>query len=246
MSDLLSIIDKVNRFNETNPSYYIAYGGDGTLLKAAHEHSDKILIPIRNYGWCSAHDSEVYIDMLFKNNFTEYAKLFSFKRLSYTLANNGNKVETSPLAMSEIVIRNHDPRQALRFNVYVNQSLYLENVMCDGVIVSTPFGSHGYFKSVTRTLFYDGIGLAFIAPTYGINNLILKSTDSILLQPLRSMTVDFVSDTQFETKVISDNYQIRIKYEDNDVKVVGYNTFMCQECRRNRNSTIINDQYFIN
>jgi NAD kinase len=48
--------------------------------------------------------------------------------------------------MSEIVIKSYNITQAIRFNLFINDNLYAQNVIADGVIFSTCLGSTGYFK----------------------------------------------------------------------------------------------------
>ena len=86
---------------------------------------------------------------------------------------NGNDV-TSGLALAEVQVKNKDITSALRFNVFVNGKKYYDNVIADALLASTPLGSTGYWKSITRMIFRDGYGMTFIAPTVGISSVILK------------------------------------------------------------------------
>ena len=64
-------------------------------------------------------------------------------------------------AINDIVIRNKDQYEAIRFNVKVNNKSLNSNFIGDGIVVSTVFGSTGYFNSITKTTFTKGLGLAF-------------------------------------------------------------------------------------
>ena len=74
-------------------------------------------------------------------------------------------------ALSEFTAVNADQTAALRFNIKINGKPIVENVIANGVIFATKLGSTGYFKSVARTIFTQGIGVGFIDPTYSVPNL---------------------------------------------------------------------------
>ena len=149
------------------------------------------------------------------------------------------------LALNEIQVKSNDITEALRFDVYVNGKKYYENVIADGVLFAAPNGATGYWKSVTRTIFRDGCGLAFIAPTVGISNLVLKSTDLVKLVLVRDASVALSYD---KIKVISDvskGTEIDMNLSAENLAIIGYEQFMCYDCRKNRNSTILQDQYIV-
>ena len=133
----------------------------------------------------------------------------------------------------------------------MNDRPYLSNCIADAVIYSSEMGSHGYWKSVTRTIFRgkDNVGLGFIAPTYGINNLILSAKDKIEIEFVRKCNLLITAGKSIKKVSISNtDYYNRFrltslggKYE---IKLAGYDIFCCYECRKNRNSTILNDMYF--
>lgn len=92
--------------------------------------------------------------------------------------------------IAEVSIKNCDPTSALRFDLSIDGKTYFRNVISDGIVASTPYGSTGYFKSIARMIFScDGIGVAFIAPTQGINNLVIDSKSAIEAYVTRSTDV---------------------------------------------------------
>jgi NAD kinase len=225
----------IEEFEKTNKKFAIAYGGDGTLLRTFHQNPDKSILPIRNYGMCKKHEN-ILNDVL---NGTKIAKADFQLYLADLLECDEQK------ALSEIQMISADPTCCLRFDVCINDMTYMENVIANGFILSTRLGSTGYFKSVARTIFRDGYGLGFICPTYGINNLILKSTDN----------VDIIFRRNCEAYLCFDHLKFSHTIKTGDIKsfrlssdhasLFGYKEFMCPECRKGRNSTIVNDQYKI-
>ena len=237
----MNIEDSIKAFEKTNKNCVIAYGGDGTLLEVARANEfKKAVFPIRNYGLCDEH-AQLFDELLGKAKICR-----EFKQTIHPLLEvrfNGK----SDVAAAEVTVKNKDITSCMRFDVIVNDKLYMENVICDGVIFATSLGSHGYFKSVTRTIFkgYDTIGIGFIAPTYSINNLVLELTDKISIRARRDTNIIITADKN----IYSDSFfkvddEITItNYAQQNLSLFGYDLFCCPRCRKNRNSTVINDQY---
>jgi len=247
--DNREIEEAVAKYNASSKSVYIAVGGDGTLLQAVRDNPKKVIIPVRNYGNCSSHQLEDIVNDLVNSpkkpkSLPSSLKIDVMPRLRYMYRKNGLPVDSAP-ALAEIAFKSIDITSAVRFDVYVNGHLYLENVIADGLVAATPLGSHGYFKSIARTMFYEGIGIAFIAPTYGICNLVLKSADSVIVRFRRDIEVNLSSDKTVETVKFKEGDCLNIGDACDNVSIAGYSTFMCPDCRRGRNSTVINDQYFV-
>lgn len=229
------IQEKIKLFEQQNKNFVISYGGDGELLRTFHQNPKKSIIPIRNYGMCGEH-SGLLNDLL---NCTSACKT-DFKFYQGDLLEHEDHV-----AMSEIQMTSSDPTCCLRFDVYVNDRLYMENVIANGFILATKLGSTGYFKSVTRTLFKEGIGLGFICPTYGINNLILQRTDCVDVVFKRNCEAYLCFDHLKFLRSIETGDKKTFRLSTDHVSLFGYDLFMCPECRKGRNSTIINDKYII-
>ena len=237
----------IDKLQKLHPDVLIVYGGDGTLASKWRKVFDvkKAIWPIRNYGMWQKHeellkalveDNELNLKDV-KFNLT----LHQLAEVHYPFEVDGDK----KLALNEIQVKSNDITEALRFNVYVNGKKYYENVIADGVLFAAPNGATGYWKSVTRTIFRDGCGLAFIAPTVGISNLVLKLTDFVKLVLVRDASVALSYD---KIKVISDiskGTEIDMNLSVENLAIIGYEQFMCYECRKNRNSTILQDQYII-
>jgi chromosome segregation ATPase len=148
-------------------------------------------------------------------------------------------------AMSEIQIISANPTQCLRFNVSINNKKFMENVIANGIILSTTIGATGYFKSVARTIFREGYGLGFICPTYGINNIVLKRTDNVDIEFIRSGKAHICWDNLIKEIDIEEGMKKNFTLASEHVSIFGYDIFMCQECRNNRNSTNVNDKYAV-
>ena len=149
------------------------------------------------------------------------------------------------MALAEMQLKNKDITSALRFNVFVNNKKFYDNVIADAVIASTPLGSTGYWKSITRTIFRDGFGLTFLAPTVGISSLVLKPTDFVKIEFTRNAILVVASDKDTNEKEVMPGDFVDVSLASDNMSIIGYDEFMCFECRKNRNSTILQDQYIV-
>lgn len=205
------------------------YGGDGTLVSEYRKYKDKCFLPIRNYGRC-----------------TEHADINSILKGKPLRQQQHWKIEMNgDTAISEVQVRNTDITSAIRFDITVNGKPYAANVIADGIIVSTALGSSGYFHSITNTIFRDGIGLAFLNPTHAIPHLVLSRVDTVGIKFIRSGTVKLAWD-----KIVSDETDVNdgdeyfVRSIPECIVTYGRDIFMCNECRRNRNSTILLNEEF--
>ena len=244
---LMNSNDLIAQFNKSNlaKQFTIAYGGDGELLKIAAEVGNKKgIIPIRNYSQCPEHRS--FLEELCTRDIKTRCLKSGLKyyKAPYVVAEVDCNEHTYK-GISEVVVKSHDPTEALRFSVIVNGKTYMKQCIADGFIFASKLGSHGYFKSVTRTLFTDdhSVGLGFIAPTYGICNLVLKATDDIIVKFERGTTTSIAYDKKFETTSLPSGSEVKLYQASEGVALYGYDIFCCPECRRLRNSTLVNDQY---
>ena len=245
MMDDKTLIDKFNA-SRVAKNMAIAYGGDGQLLKIVSQVGNKkSIIPIRNYGRCAKH-AKLLEEVVEGTNDRLDLKYSKQPFIDYSL--NGEKsIFKNQLVgpIAEIVWRSANPTEALRFSVLVNGKKYMEQCIADGVICSTALGSHGYFKSVTRTMFNDveSIGIGFIAPTYGLCNLVLKSTDKIDIILERDASTMLSADKCYKAIDSRKGSTLSVSLSLDGVSLYGYDVFCCPECRRLRNSTLVNDQY---
>jgi len=230
-------IEAIKSFQDRHPEIAVSYGGDGEILKTWREAkaSGKAIYPVRDYGRCEKH-----------------ARLFScvdFDRVvSYRQIICDCPQSESPLfkykAISEIQVKSEDVTSALRMDIYVNSRRFLQNVIADGIICSTAFGATGYFSSIARTLFIDGMGFAFIAPTLGVNNLVLPAESKIEIRLVRSAAVTVAADKTVYSLDMPAERPMRFYLDPAEsVKFVGLDEFHCPECRANRHGTALVNQY---
>lgn len=209
----------------------IAYGGDGTVLDIVRQTNGKRpIIPIRNYSCCSTHAD--FLDKLLDGKLESPLKLTRCPFITFSY--NG----ISDRGISEVTLKNADPTSALRFDLSIDGHPHLKNVISDGLIASTTYGSTGYFKSISRTIFScDGIGIAFIAPTQGINNLIANLSSNISITIIRETDAFLTADKVSQKVSLKAGDVIEISMADDAVSIFGLSEFHCQQCRALRHSS---------
>ena len=189
-------------YSEEEPELIIVYGGDGMFLIAERIFPSvpKILlkgseISSKGYDIDIEEAIKLYIE---KKYFIEKIKKLKATHIGY--------FETRELlAINDIVITNSLPTEAIRFKVKINGESLGENFIGDGVVISTPYGSGGYFSSITNETFKSGIGLAFNNITKSKEYIILKEEDKIEVEITRGPAV-----------LVSDNNRDFISIEHRD------------------------------
>ncbi len=142
--------------SERNPDFVIAYGGDGTILRAERKYPGVPKIPIRKKSICKKcksyeiNDLDYILDKL-KN------KEYRIEKKKKVEARIGGKRLT---ALNEIQVRNKMPCMALRFSMLADNRKFGE-VIGDGVVVATSYGSTGYYRAIGYKPFFKGIMLGF-------------------------------------------------------------------------------------
>lgn len=158
--DKLGIVEsaKKNKIKITpkNPDFVVTYGGDGTILKAEQKYPGVPKVPIRNSKVCSMcvsynKDSLDYLWNKLEN------KKFTLEKI--------NKVEAifkdkRVVAVNEVQIHNKDPRKAIRFDLTANRQRLTE-LIGDGLVFSTAFGSTAYYRALGLRPFKKGVRIGF-------------------------------------------------------------------------------------
>lgn len=163
---------------KSNPDVVLSVGGDGTLLLAEHKWPGIPKLHIgrsKTCGKCSILSPGRAITAL--ANGTLHIR--NEPTLQAILTTNG-KHTTLPVALNDVIVRNAHPSHALRFSVKSKTHTW-QNCIGDGIVVCTPFGSTAYYRSITKSQFTKGIGLAFNNPVSHQKPLVLKEHDNIVL-----------------------------------------------------------------
>lgn len=136
------------------PDIIIALGGDGTFLLAERRYPGIPKLLMRDSLTCAKCNNEPASSVLHRIASNKY-------RIERHIKLEARANTKRLLAVNDIVIRNAKQYEALRFNVFVNNKQIGGEFIGDGITIATPYGSTGYFSSITRKHFSKGVGIAF-------------------------------------------------------------------------------------
>lgn len=209
----------------SNPDVVISYGGDGTLLYSEKIYPGIPKLPIRDSLVCKKcpdHDEKFLLTKLLEGKL----KLQEFKKLETTI------FYKTLTALNDFVIRNASPIHAIRFQVTfpaAPNKLYIG----DGIVLSTPYGSTGYFKSVTGQTLETGWGLAFNNTTEQIPPVLLKEEDPITFKLLRgNATLSF--DNNNDLLTVDEGSELIFNLSDKVAKIYEAESLRCPACKVTR------------
>jgi len=149
------LIDNDLKIVSRDPDFVVAYGGDGTVLfsERTFPQVPKLIVKTskryRPYDYTLAE----IVHVLAKIRHGEFQVKEEMK-LETTVN------DTTLIALNEVQVRVKLPVYALRFSVLVDKREF-PDLIGDGVVVATPFGSTGYYTSTGGKRFSDGIGVSF-------------------------------------------------------------------------------------
>ena len=134
----------IDKYNQTAPELadiIIPIGGDGILLKSLHDFNelDKPFFGI-NYGsvgFLMNSSSNKDLNTVVKNS-----KSTDLKPLKMTAVDEDNKIYDS-IAYNEVSLMRQS-HQASKFQIKINDTTRMNELICDGVLVSTSAGSTAY------------------------------------------------------------------------------------------------------
>jgi NAD+ kinase len=154
------------------PDVVICVGGEGTFLFGELEYPGvpKLLIKHR-CAKCKSHDYGDVLDKLAKGRY----KVEEHGKLKAVVNGNARKSVT---AMNDINIHYALPC-AVGIDVSVNGEPITRNLLGDGLVVSTPWGSPSYYRSITGKTFSKGMGLAFNNPVDKTANLVVPDASIV-------------------------------------------------------------------
>jgi NAD+ kinase len=153
---------------EKDPDFVICYGGDGTVLFSERKFPGVPKLIIKTSRACRMYDYKL----------NDLRGLLSRIKAGDYQIHAEMKLETVAkderlVGLNEIQVHLKLPIYAVRFSISVDGREY-DELIGDGVIVATTFGSTAYYKATGGKSFKKGIGISF-------NNLHNKKAKSFVL-----------------------------------------------------------------
>lgn len=169
-----TLLDRGFVLEEDNPELIIVFGGDGSFLKAVHDHDGKgkyVLINTGHLGFFSDYSLEEIPEFL-QDVLEKDPSIESLPFLSYL-----SQREES-LALSDVVVQ---ADKTVDISVYLNDRLLCET-KASGIVIGTPVASTAYLGSLGSPAIINATDVyqyALIAPVR--NSLYLNPVDKAVL-----------------------------------------------------------------
>ncbi|MEK7077779.1 MAG: hypothetical protein AAB928_01645 [Patescibacteria group bacterium] len=200
------------RIVNTNPEAVVSYGGDGTLMESEYRYPGVPKLYLRNsrIGKLGHHkDNAAIIDHLAKGEYviSEHIKL------------EVSKSKKTLTGLNDIVVHNKDPRHAIRYTVSLNGDLMGGEIIGDGVVLATPLGSTGYYRSITDSYFESGIGLAFNNSTEQSDHIVLGENRVVTIEITRGPAVCY-ADNQKKFLELKEGDAVRVEKSSQVARII--------------------------
>ncbi|NQU98818.1 NAD(+)/NADH kinase [Candidatus Woesearchaeota archaeon] len=213
LSEMKNILkNKGLTYVTNNPDFVISLGGDGTFLYSEQLYPDVPKLLIRDSKICKkcvGDNRETILDFIKMNAYDIKEEM---------------KLETSfgknkLVAVNDVIVRNKNLNQAIRLEIHIDGERKHAELIGDGLVVSTPFGSTAYFNSITRETFDRGIGVAFNNPVEEHGHVILNENQVLKVKLLRG-DADIAADNNPKIYNLKEGNSITIRKSNNKTRII--------------------------
>jgi NAD+ kinase len=157
------------------PDVVLTYGGDGLLLHSEREWPGVPKLALRNSRFGKKCEPRTVEDALNRLARGELRAL----RQSKVRAEAAGQTR---VGLNDIIVHNARPMFSVRFRVWIDGESFGDEIVGDGLVVATTFGSTAYYRSITRSIFRVGLGLAFNNSTQSVDHLVVAEDAKIRLR----------------------------------------------------------------
>ena len=209
-----------------SPDIVIAHGGDGSLLQACRQYRDLPILAIRDTihsRLCGKHTQEELLKRFVSGEMNP-------RRMPLV---SGKVRETVLYGLNDVFVHNSQRGNALRYSVKISGKPYAYGVIGDAVGLSSVHGATAYYRSITRSIFRVGLGLAFSNSTELVNHLVVPEDSVIAVEILRGPGV-LIADNAAESVPVDSGETVILRQSDKSVLLYGLEEFMCPICRELR------------
>jgi len=197
-----------------NPDYVIAWGGDGTLFISERDYPGVPKLHIKDSDICEKCVEGSTPDILAKFLDKKF-DVKEYKKLEARIG-KGRKME----CMNDFSMRNRLLTEALRFDVELNDKAIKDtDVIADGLVFATPYGSTGYYHSIVHSDFDKGFGMAFNNSRKKREPMVLKDSDVITVHIHRGVA-DFASDNNRKLGTVRPGQSAIVKVSKNKARLI--------------------------
>ena len=224
-AELIPLVHEVGlRLDAGHPDVVISYGGDGTFLGAEFQWPGVPKVAIRHGRSCSKcdrHEDGAVLQRLARGD--------ASRTILMKLA--GMAKGQRLLGINDITLNKISPVAGVRYRVWINDEPYSGEIVGDGLVAATPFGSTAYYRSITRSFSRVGIGVAFNNSTEQVDHLIVRESDRLRLIVTRGPAV-LCADNTAVTVQLEEGDEAQIVKADETAVLLAADTLSCCHCRR--------------
>jgi NAD+ kinase len=205
------------------PEVVISYGGDGSLLGAVRDYPGIPKCPIRDSRSnpkCPEHHESLILRMLLADELKQ-DRLMKLEAVT----NSGEMV----VGLNDVMVNKQIISSAVRYRLWLDDELYQAQIVGDGLVVAPPFGSTGYYRSITHSVFTHGIGVAFNNSTEPVNHLVVGDNTVVRLQIIRGPAV-LLADNGPKMIELQKDDEVTIRRTGGEAIVLGLDIFRCAQC----------------
>ena len=201
----------------------VTHGGDGALLGAERDFPGVPKLPLRDAATappCPRHSAR--------------------KRLENFLEKRPEPVKLPKLAgsfdwhtiygINDVFLHRALPTSALRYRVRIDGEPYGDEIVGDGVGLSSVHGSTAYYRSITHSIFRVGVGLSFSNSTEEVDHMVLDSGSTVSIQVTRGPAV-LVADNTPRGIEVAEGGIVTMRQTKEYALVYDLAGFMCPACR---------------
>ncbi len=175
-----------------DPDTVVCFGGDGTLLAAERLWPGVPKVPLRNSRRgvrCIPNPPEEVIAQLAQGRLVPHGHIKLACELEFAKTQMPHRI----VALNEVSGHMGRVTSSLRYRVWFDGQAYGSapdhEIIGDGFVVCSPFGSTAYFNQITRGVFWQGIGVAFKYTNEHTTHVIVPENTVVRVQITRGPAV---------------------------------------------------------
>jgi NAD+ kinase len=211
---------------DTDPDLIICHGGDGTLVGSEREWPGVPKVALQRSEICRKcprHGDDEILGAVARGECSRH------EFLKVEAETKGRRL----VGINEVLVHNAVVTSAVRYIVWINGGPLTHEIVGDGLVVATPFGSSGYFRSITNSTFQVGLGLAFNNSTEPLDHLVLNPDAEVRVRITRGPAL-LASDNNPEHVQLDRDDEVVIRRHSQPAKILMVETLTCPHCARIR------------
>jgi len=187
-----------------DPDFVVCYGGDGTVLYGERKFPGVPKLIVKKKSICRKCDYVLH---------QVREILLNIRNGRFSIRNEmkleGRVLTKKLIGLNEVQIHTKLPIYGIRFSLSVNE-MEFDNLIGDGVVIATPFGSTGYYTSTGGKQFRKGIGISF-------NNIHNKRVKSYVVPESSKIEITV---NRGPALLLADNNEKSFELNEKDVSVI--------------------------